>query len=133
MTIADPLTNLDGFIDRYLAVWHEPDPDARRRSVQALWADDAEHYTATIEARGHAEIATRVAGAYERFVQPGTYRFRSAGDQTGHHRTAAFHWEMVATADEELAGRGLDVFVFDDEGRVRSHYQYAAPVTPPGR
>jgi hypothetical protein len=130
MTIVDPLTDLDAFIDRYVAVWHEPDPQARRSAVEALWTADAEHYTATIEARGHDQITARVAEAYERFVQPGTYRFRSAGDQTGHHRTAAFHWEMVATADGELAGRGLDVFVFDDEGRVRLHFQYAAPVTP---
>lgn len=29
--------------DRYVAVWNEPSPDARRAAVSALWAEDGVH------------------------------------------------------------------------------------------
>ena len=40
--------------DRYLAVWSEPDPAARRAAVAALWAPDGvEFIDGGIQFRGH--------------------------------------------------------------------------------
>src|SRR5205823_3680571 len=114
----------EDLIARYVAMWHETDPDRRRAAVEELFTPDAEHFTATLEARGYDEITARVSGAYERFVAPGQYRFRSADDVQSHHDTVTFHWEMVDVTDGSVAGAGLDVFLLNGDGRIRTHYQY---------
>ena len=58
-----PMTNL---IDRYTAVWNEPNADARRAAVAALWAPDGATLHRLIEARGYSALEARVAGAYEK-------------------------------------------------------------------
>ena len=125
--MSTPLTaaTTTDFVDRYVAVWHEPDPDRRRAAVEAIWSPDAIHLTETIEARGTDEITARVGRAYDKFVKDGEYTFRSRGDVHAHHDTITFHWEMVDTAGT-LAGAGLDVFLLDPDGRARQHYQYPA-------
>jgi hypothetical protein len=42
--------------DRYAAVWNEADPDARRKSIAALWPADGEHYVRMLEARGYEAL-----------------------------------------------------------------------------
>jgi hypothetical protein len=46
--------------DRYLAVWSEPDPAARRAAVTALWAPDGVEFIDGIQFRGHDELDARV-------------------------------------------------------------------------
>src|SRR4051812_30200597 len=92
------------FVDRYVSMWHEPEPTERRRRVEDLFAPDSDHYTASLEAHGLDQITARVAGAYERFVAGGEYQFRSCDDISAHHDSLAFHWEMVGRADGNVAG-----------------------------
>ena len=33
-------TGLQQLVDRYVALWNEPDPDVRRHAIRALWAPD---------------------------------------------------------------------------------------------
>jgi hypothetical protein len=33
-------TDLQQLVDRYVALWNEPDPDVRRHAICALWAPD---------------------------------------------------------------------------------------------
>lgn len=40
MTENDAATKIEGVADRYIAVWNEPDADARRRAVANLWTED---------------------------------------------------------------------------------------------
>jgi hypothetical protein len=79
------VTDTQEFMDRYLAVWHESDATRRSHAVEQIWTSDAEHYTATIEARGFEQITARVAGAYEKWVAPGQYRFRAGSAVDSHH------------------------------------------------
>ncbi len=127
MSIDQITLPLDQLIDRYLAVWHEPDPAARRLAVEELWAPDGLNATSTLMARGYDEIAARVTSAYERFVAIGEYRFRPRGAAAAHHDSVCFEWEMVGVADGAVAGGGLDFFLLAADGRILGLYQYGAP------
>lgn len=82
---------------RYVAMWNETDPDARRSAIRELWAEDAAHileapqemrdtaatigfFAPALEARGRAALEARVKRAHEEFVASGEYFFRPRGD-----------------------------------------------------
>lgn len=69
--------NTTEFVDRYLQVWNEPDPDARRQLVRDLWAADAVEYTDANEYRGHEALEARVTKAHTQFVEEGGFVFPS--------------------------------------------------------
>ena len=48
---------------RYLAVWSEPDADARRASVAGLWAPDGAEFVEGAQFRGREELDPRIAHA----------------------------------------------------------------------
>ena len=116
---------LDTFVERYVSMWHEPDPERRRSIVSALWADDAENFTSTLAVRGIDQVVERVARAHERWVVIGGFVFRSAGDIDSHHHLIKFFWEMLPKAGGPVVGRGLDIFVLREDGRIRSLYQFS--------
>jgi len=131
----------DELINRYVALWNEPDPDVRREAIRELWAEDGAQLLAppqeisqrasaigfertTLEARGHHALEARVARAHAEFVAPGEYRFRRAGDPAQVGDTVKFAWEMVGVADEAPAATGLEFLVLDVRGRIRLDYQF---------
>jgi hypothetical protein len=126
--------------ERYVALWMEPDAAARRAAVERLWAPDGVHVLqppaehrqaaldlgftdAALEARGHDAIAFRAAAAHREFVTPGTYRFRSRGDADRLRQVVKFTWEMV-TADDAVAGVGLEILLLDADGRISADHQF---------
>ena len=129
---------------RYVAVWSEPDRATRREAIEQLWAPDGAHVLhppveirdaatalgfvhTTLVARGYDEIEARVTRAYDEFVAPGEYRFRSSGQAVRLHDIVKFRWEMVQVGGGEAVGGGVDVFVLDADGRVRTDYQFPDP------
>ena len=128
-------------VERYVAMWNEPDPAVRRSTIRELWADDARHLVAppadmraaaagigfgdpTLEARGHAQLEVRVTRAHEEFVAAGHYVFRARPNAARLLDVVKFNWEMVEVADGSVAATGLDVFVVDDDGRIRIDHQW---------
>ncbi|GHF50712.1 hypothetical protein FHX82_003925 [Amycolatopsis bartoniae] len=126
--------------DRYVAVWNEPDADMRRHTIRELWAKGATHVlrppqdvrtaaeglgfvSATLEARGYAALEFRVTRTYQEFVAPGTFTFRSRRNADRLHDIVKFNWEMVSRSGE-VAGVGLEVLVLDEDGRIRTDYQF---------
>jgi hypothetical protein len=118
---------LDRFIERYVGMWHEPDPARRRAVVAGLWAEDAENYTGRLAARGLEEIVARVARAHDEWVATKGFVFRPAGNTDAHHHVVKFSWEMVPAAGGPVAARGLDLFVLRADGRIGALYQFAEP------
>ena len=106
------MTNTRDLVDRYVAVWSEPNAERRRRAVATLWTEDGVHLlqppqsvrdaaaalavNAVFQARGHEELEARVARAYEEFIAPGEFSFRSRHDATHLGDVVKFHWEMVS-------------------------------------
>jgi hypothetical protein len=127
--------------DRYIAVWNEPSPEARRAAVSELWTEDGVHIleppeevakvagrpgiglTAVFQARGHEELVARITSAHEEFVASGQMTFRLGGDVTRPHDMVRFRWEGVS--DGEVVGGGSDVLLLDVDGRIRADYQFA--------
>ncbi|MGW2474553.1 hypothetical protein [Streptomyces sp. NPDC001665] len=127
--------------DRYVAVWNEPDAERRRAAVRELWSADAVHVLRPpqeireaaeglgfdrllLEARGHDALDFRVTRAYEEFVAPGTFVFRSRGDADRLHDVVKFTWQMAPRGGGEAAGVGLEVLVLGPDGRIVNDYQF---------
>ncbi|MGW9193545.1 hypothetical protein [Micromonospora chersina] len=133
--------DLQDLTDRYAAVWGEPDPGRRRAAIRELWSADAVHVLQppqemrqaaeglgfdrlVLEARGHDALELRVARAYEEFVAPGTFVFRSRGDAERLHDVVKFHWEMAPRAGGDVAGVGLEILILGADGRIVRDYQF---------
>lgn len=127
--------------DRYVAVWNEPDAERRRAAIHELWSADAVHVLQppreilqtterlgfdrlVLEARGHHALEFRVTRAYEEFVAPDTFVFRSRGNADRLHDVVKFNWEMVPRDGGEVAGVGLEILVLGSDGRIVTDYQF---------
>src|SRR6185312_14396963 len=81
MTAIDP----GDLVRRYVAVWHEPDAELRRKAVHELWAEDGAQVlqppeemrraaaglgfpSLVLRARGHEELEARVTRTYHEFI-----------------------------------------------------------------
>lgn len=115
--------NPQELVERYIAVWHEPDATSRRTAIEALWTPDGAHYSPTLEARGYDELAARVLRSYSRWVADEGMHFRSAGDMREHHGAITFSWEMVSQSGE-VESTGRDFIVLAADGRAQTVYQF---------
>jgi hypothetical protein len=127
--------------DKYVALWNEPDPGRRQRTIAELWKEDGRHFlqppqeiraiaarpglatTAILEARGHAEIEARATSAYEHWVgtEGLTFQGRDDADQLGD--VVKFHWEAVAK-DGEVVAVGLLFLILAADGRIERDYTF---------
>jgi hypothetical protein len=133
------MNDTNKLVDRYVAVWNEPDGGRRREAVAALWSNDAVHIlqppqevreaganlevTATFQARGHAALEARVGRAYADFVGEGGNSFRARDDADRLGDVVKFRWEMV-TSVGEVAAVGLEFVVLDADGQIQADYQF---------
>jgi hypothetical protein len=123
MTLS-PTFSLSTFAEHYVAMWNEPDPGTRRRTVETLWEPDGANYTPTIEAVGHDALEQRVTASYAKFVGTGEYRFRAAAPAVAHHDTVKIQWEMITVATGAVASVGLEFLVLGTDGRIVSDHQF---------
>jgi hypothetical protein len=128
--------NPNEFADRYVAVWNEAEPEARRKGVEELWAPDGTYANAVAVVRGPEDIATQVGYAHDAYAVGG-FTFRSCNNARGQHNTLRFNWVMVSRSTGALEAVGFDFITLDDEGRIVSDHQYfdtppSYVVPPPG-
>jgi hypothetical protein len=134
------MTDLE-IVDRYVAVWNEPDPAQRRAAVRDLWAAGGVHvlqppadirsaaasvgfFDQVLEARGHAALDRRVSRAHDEFVAAGRFAFRSRGDAERLRDVVKFRWEMIQRDDGAVAAVGLEILVLGPDGRITDDYQF---------
>jgi hypothetical protein len=117
------VVNLE-FVDRYVALWNEPDAEVRRRTIEGLWAPDGANYTQSMQAVGYDALDVRVTSAYEAYVGSGRYTFRSHLPPVGRHGVVKVIWEMATVPEEEIASIGIEFLVLDDQGRIASDHQF---------
>jgi hypothetical protein len=115
-------SELNEFVDRYIAVWHESDAELRRRGVASLWAEDGGYANEVSECFGHAAIEEVVAAAHEEFVAKG-YVF-ICSKAVGHHNVVRLYWDMVPASGGEVESTGFDFFILGDDGRIHFDYQF---------
>ena len=110
------MTTYEALAERYIALWNETDPTARRHGVDELWAADARYVDPLAEAQGREAIEQTVAAVQGQF--PG-FVFRLGGPVDGHHNQLRFTWELCPPDGEPLVV-GFDVAVTDDDGRLQT-------------
>jgi hypothetical protein len=118
------VNNPQDLVDRYVALWNEPDPERRRAAIEALWAPDGSHVSPSLEAHGYDELAARVERSHQRWVVDEGYVFRAVPNALHHHDTVTFSWEMLPRQGGEVISEGRDFFLVDPSGRLRSVYQF---------
>jgi hypothetical protein len=118
-------SELNALVDRYIALWHEPDAELRRKRIAELWVEDGVQFTTSREIRGYKALEERVEAAHEEFVQTGGFIFRRSSDVNGHHNALTFHWEMVPAGGGEAAAVGTIFLLRSSDGRIRFDYQFS--------
>lgn len=129
-------------VNRYVALWAEPDAFLRRKAVEHLWAPDGEHILkppqeiretaaqlgfpgATLAARGHHELEARVARAYDEFIAPGEFEFRLRPGSVDRLANAVkFTWEMLPLAGGPAAGVGTEILILNPDDSIAKDYQF---------
>jgi hypothetical protein len=118
---SEAATPIRDVVDRYIAVWNEPDADARRRAVAELWTEDGTYTDPLAAAEGHEAIEAVIAGTREQF--PG-HVFKLFGDIDAHHGVVRFGWELVPEGGDESVVVGFDVAVATSNGSLRNVYGF---------
>lgn len=80
-----------------------------------------------LEATGYDELEARVARSYEEFVAGGDYVFRPRDNAVRLKDLVKFSWEMVATANGEVVGEGLEILLVSADNRIVADYQFPNP------
>ncbi|NJO23553.1 MAG: nuclear transport factor 2 family protein [Sphingomonadales bacterium] len=111
------MTDFNKLVDRYIAVWNEPDAKVRSKAIAALWTEGATFTDPLADVEGHEGIGAVIAKAREMF--PGC-AFRALPNVDGHHNVARFGWELMPEAGGESIAAGFDVAVLAEDGRVSS-------------
>jgi hypothetical protein len=111
-------------VDRYVALWNEPDPDRRRTELVALFTPDGLHYAKSHTCEGYCALEDRVTRSYDRSIAPGINVFRHAGNVETHHNVARFNWHMLRKADAHIVAVGFEFLVLAEDGRIAADYQF---------
>jgi hypothetical protein len=117
-------SKLNELMDRYMALWHEPDAEQRRKRIAELWVEDGVQFTSQNAYHGYKELEGRVESAHEQFVKQGGFVFKLAGAPQAHHNAVKFNWEMVPASGGEVAATGLIFLLLSDDGCIRFDYQF---------
>jgi hypothetical protein len=117
-------------VDRYIAVWNEPDPAARHAAVVSLWAPDGtEFLDGGTQFRGHDDLCARVARAHEAFVASGKYAVTADGDVARHHDIITFTAQLTAPGGAvDWAARVF--LVVSGDGLIREDYHLVVKPLP---
>jgi len=109
-------------VDRYVAVWSEPDARARRTAVTALWAADGAEFVEGAVHRGHDALEERIAEAYQAFVAGQGYSVTAAADTARHDDIVTLTIQLT-TPTGHLAWAARVFLLLDAHGLIREDYQ----------
>jgi len=121
------MSHAEDIARRYVHIWNEIDPAARRALVAGLWIENGTHYVRAREVHGHADLEVRVATSHQTNVVERNYKFEVAGGVEPLRDMVKFNWRMVPSGGGAVAATGLIVLLLADDGRVRTDYQFIDP------
>ncbi|MER6071547.1 nuclear transport factor 2 family protein [Streptomyces sp. NPDC001817] len=125
--------DVDAIVQRYVAVWSEPDAAARKRAVAELWAPDGVEFVEGAQFRGHDGLVDRVAEAYGLFVGSGEYHVTHDRHVTVHDDIAVLTVQLryaKGPREGEVAWAARAFLVLDDDGRIRQDYHLTVQPLP---
>ena len=116
MSSQSTTTDVAALIDRYIAVWNETDPAARRALIDVTWAENATYRDPALEGSGRDGIDAMTAGFQRAY--PGHTFERSDEAQIPRHEQR-FGWRLL-TLTGEVFLTGEDVYELSADGLLQS-------------
>ncbi|MFI1918178.1 hypothetical protein [Nocardia sp. NPDC020380] len=110
-------------VDRYTALWNEPDVELRRRAIAELWTAHGVEYVEGARFSGRDALDTRVAEAYNAFVATGLYRAANAADAHRHDDLVTFTIQLIGAETGEIAWAARIFLLLDADSKIREDYQ----------
>lgn len=126
-------THHEAILQRYLGVWTIEDEHERRAAVAEIWAPDGVEFVQGLHFEGHAELADRVARAYEAFFATNSFVAGYDEDLTVHQDILRFTITLSEPANGKPADLAWSARVFlllDDDGKVQQSYQVTIKPLP---
>ncbi|MGH3169535.1 MAG: nuclear transport factor 2 family protein [Trebonia sp.] len=124
------MTKTADTIERYMAVWNEPNPDARRAAVASVWTADGTEFVEGKQYRGHEELTERVGRAYETFVASGKYDITFADDLARHGDMVTFTVQLTAPSGE-IDWSARVFLLISPDNLVKEDYHLTVKPLPP--
>lgn len=119
--------DITDMIDRYCAVWNEPDAERRAALLAAVWADGATYTDPRADTVGAEALLAHIAGV--RASRPGAKIVRTTAVDV-HHGVARFGWRVIE-ADGTPLPEGIDFVELDVAGaRIRRIIGFFGPMMP---
>lgn len=108
----DTESNTEKLIDRYCAVWSQPDAAERERLLGEVWAERATYTDPTVHTDTPQALLAHIAGVHAQY--PGM-RVERTSRVDCHHGLARFHWRAVP-ADGVSLPEGVDFVRLSADG-----------------
>ncbi|MGK5684431.1 nuclear transport factor 2 family protein [Actinoplanes sp. URMC 104] len=108
------MSDFDAVVDRYLAVWNQAEPAARRKALDELFADGVRYVDPIAAVEGRDALDALIGAVHQQF--PG-HAFTPGGPVDGHHDQVRFTWNLAADGGEPVVV-GFDVAELDADGRI---------------
>ena len=107
----------------YGAAWNETDESARRKLLEAAWADDGVYCDPTATVSGRDALVAHIAGFHQMFAGA---RIDQASGVDEHDGWLRFAWTMVG-ADGVTIMDGFDCGELAPDGRLRRIIGFFGP------
>ncbi|MDT7729680.1 MAG: hypothetical protein QOI21_6256 [Actinomycetota bacterium] len=112
----------------YLQVWQVSDVAQRDTLVRTLFTEDAVHYVSPgdISFAGRDKIEANITTVHDEQIQKAGLAFTVGGAERNRD-TMKLDWKIATPAGATVLS-GTDVFVLDENGRIRTLYMFHQPV-----
>ena len=112
-------------IDRYCAVWNEPDTLRRADLLASVWAAEATYTDPSVHAATAEQLLAHIAAVRAR--RPGASVLRTSGVDV-HHGVARFAWHVLL-GDATALPEGIDIaFLSPDGSRIERIIGFFGPL-----
>ena len=117
------MLDISTVIDSYIAMWNEPDNEARRTLITQTLTEDATYLDPLMDGEGTDAITEMIGAAQQQF--PG-HRFTLVSEPDAHHDLVRFTWSLAQDGSEPAA-IGVDFATIASDGRLRSVTGFLEP------
>jgi hypothetical protein len=114
-------------VSAYGAAWLEPDEAARRKLLEAAWADDGVYCDPTGKAEGRESLVVHIAGMRAAFPDHRLDILSGVDDHDGYLR---FSWALSGP-DGSVVLEGVDFGTVAADGRLASIVGFFGPLPEP--
>ena len=113
-------------VERYVAVWNEPDARRRLDRVATLWGEHGAHVNPDASHVGSDAITGEATRVWAMCGAQGQ-RFRCAGRVDGHHDAVRMDWELLGADGAAVLASGTNLLLLQTDGRLQRDVQFNAP------